>query len=448
MSRSGILWVVLVVLAWISVPVLAGPIGLEMFTVNTYTVGAQERSSPAFYRDGEFVVAWDSDRSPRIQVVSQPPNDSDGYSIRAARFDGIKRLGGEFQVNSYTTGDQRRPRTASNRGGSFVVVWESADGPGEYSVRGQRFDSAGMHQGAEIQISQDIETPPAPRVAMNSKGGFIAVWHSDGPGTDGDGTAVRARHFDSSGTPQGSDFQVNEETAGDQKNAVVGIRSGSEGDFVVVWESNESIKGKIFNSNGPDISEFLLNADQGAPHHSPSLTRYFDTNVGITWVYDCPEVDADCVDSSSLCKIGAYGFSFPKEQPPDPGGFRLSAPGLSCDSHPDVGQETANLFVVVWQHFSADASRLEIRGRGFNSDDNPNKEIFRVNQCEAGLKGFPAIAHTSGRKRVVTWGSDFSGGADSDGFDIRGRRAPGDLVFTDGFECGDALGWSSVVDSM
>ena len=34
-------------------------------------------------------------------------------------------IGPEYQVNSYTTGDQRHASVAASDGGEFVVVWES-----------------------------------------------------------------------------------------------------------------------------------------------------------------------------------------------------------------------------------------------------------------------------------------------------------------------------------
>ena len=51
--------------------------------------------------------------------------------------------GSEFQVNTYTTGEQATPTVASDSKGTFVVVWDSAGSAGSdtdnFSVQGQRY---------------------------------------------------------------------------------------------------------------------------------------------------------------------------------------------------------------------------------------------------------------------------------------------------------------------
>lgn len=61
-------------------------------------------------------------------------------------------VGGEFQLNSYTTNNQRYAAVAENAAGNFVVVWQSVgpDGSNE-GVFGQRFDSSGGMQGTGFQ---------------------------------------------------------------------------------------------------------------------------------------------------------------------------------------------------------------------------------------------------------------------------------------------------------
>jgi hypothetical protein len=52
-------------------------------------------------------------------------------AIRALRAQGQRynasgsAIGGEFQINTYTTNSQYRPSVASDSSGNFVVVWES-----------------------------------------------------------------------------------------------------------------------------------------------------------------------------------------------------------------------------------------------------------------------------------------------------------------------------------
>ena len=63
---------------------------------------------------GNFVVVWKSDGQ-----------DGSGRGVFGQRYDASgARAGAEFQVNTYTTGDQDRPRVASDAAGNFVVAWD------------------------------------------------------------------------------------------------------------------------------------------------------------------------------------------------------------------------------------------------------------------------------------------------------------------------------------
>ena len=79
-------------------------------------IGAQNSPALSVAADGTFVVAWMGLQNP----------GTDGYSIHAQRLDAnAEKIGREFKVNTYTTGDQRNPSVGIQTDGSFVVVWHS-----------------------------------------------------------------------------------------------------------------------------------------------------------------------------------------------------------------------------------------------------------------------------------------------------------------------------------
>ena len=90
-------------------------------------------------------------------------------------------VGDEFQVNTYTTGIQVKSAVDLNSEGAFVVVWESLDQDGEsYGVFGQWFDSLGSPQGVEFQVNSHTSgSQGTPAVAAHSSGNFVVVWDSD-----------------------------------------------------------------------------------------------------------------------------------------------------------------------------------------------------------------------------------------------------------------------------
>ena len=71
-----------------------------------------------------------------------------------------EKAGPEFQVNTYTNGDQREPAAAMNSNGSFVVVWNSDGQDGsDWGVSGQRF--ATIETTNPWTVLPDMAAPPA-----------------------------------------------------------------------------------------------------------------------------------------------------------------------------------------------------------------------------------------------------------------------------------------------
>ena len=233
-------WLGLVgILALAGLPAAAGaqPVGSE-FQVNTYTTGSQTmnyaggRRAVAADPSGKFVVVWASDKQ-----------DGSNYGVFAQRYDsGGNRLGAEFRVNSYTTANQANPVVASDAAGNFVVVWNSGgmkDGS-QTGVFGQRFGSAGNKLGGEFQVNSYTTGPQSyAAVAFDGSGNFIVVWRSDDQ--DGDKTGIFGQRYNSSGQRRGTEFQVSTYTTSHQRTRVFGsqfVAPDARGNFVVVWQGS------------------------------------------------------------------------------------------------------------------------------------------------------------------------------------------------------------------
>ena len=82
------------------------PNGPEL-QVNSYTTNHQREAAIGSDAEGNFVVAWSSNGSSY--------GDTSAYSIQAQRYAANgAAMGGQFQVNSYTTGDQLNPAIGSD----------------------------------------------------------------------------------------------------------------------------------------------------------------------------------------------------------------------------------------------------------------------------------------------------------------------------------------------
>lgn len=100
-------------------------------------------------------------------------------------------LGDEFQVNTYTNGNQQRSAVAAAPAGDFVVAWSSNGSAGSdtsgYSIQARRYDANGAPVGDQFQVnSSTAQSQTYPAVATDVLGNFVIVWESEennGPDT-------------------------------------------------------------------------------------------------------------------------------------------------------------------------------------------------------------------------------------------------------------------------
>ena len=196
------------------------------FRVNTYTTNDQLYPAIGALSDGGFVITWGSGSQ-----------DGDSWGIYAQRYDanGVAQ-GAEFQVNTYTTGQQLNPSVSGLTGGGFVITWDDASGQdGDiFGIYAQRYDANGVAQGAEFQVNTyTTSSQSAPAVGALSEGGFIITWQS--VGQDGSSNGIYAQRYDTNGVAQGAELQVNTYTINSQQSPAIGALT--EGGFVITWES-------------------------------------------------------------------------------------------------------------------------------------------------------------------------------------------------------------------
>ena len=220
-------------------------VGAE-FQVNSFTTNYQhQQSSITALNDGGFVVTWSFDGQ-----------DGSGAGIYGQRYDSAgAAVGGEFQVNSTTAGNQWQSSTTALNDGGFVVIWSSYYDDGIY---GQRFDSAGATVGGRFHFNSTNASFQweSSTTALND-GGFVVTWSSDGQ--DGSGAGIYGQRFDSEGVAVGAEFQVNSTTYNIQSES--STTALDDGGFVVTWSSDgqdgsaSGIYGQRFDSDGQKVME-------------------------------------------------------------------------------------------------------------------------------------------------------------------------------------------------
>ncbi len=236
--------------------------------VETYTTGLQQNPAVAMSPAGNFVIVWQS-------YSGIDPSDS---GVFAQRFDASgNKVGGEFQVNQYTTGYQRNPRVAMITSGDFIVTWSSQQDAQSGAVMARRYDSAGNPLGGEFQVNtNELGAQYRPDVALDPAGQAIIVWQSFLQ--DGDGPGIYGQRLDGSGNKLGPEFNVNTYTTGTQRSPRVA--AGPDSDFTVLWESfgnegdpnSEAIVSQHFEGNGHrDQTETIANVATAGNQQLPSI---------------------------------------------------------------------------------------------------------------------------------------------------------------------------------
>lgn len=183
-------------------------------------------------------------------------HDGSGWGIFAQRYDanGIEQ-GGEFLVNSTTTNDQIYHEITALTDGGFLVSWQSAnqDGSG-YGIYAQRYNMDGSARGGEFQINTSTTNDQRdPAITALTDGGFLVSWtNANQDNSDWD---IYAQRFNSDGTMQGGEFRINTITASFQSYS--SITALADGGFVASWESGRNIHAQRFDANGNPVQSVI-----------------------------------------------------------------------------------------------------------------------------------------------------------------------------------------------
>ncbi|MEO8198258.1 MAG: hypothetical protein ABI689_16185 [Thermoanaerobaculia bacterium] len=405
------------------------PVGLE-FRVNTYTTSTQNTAMVASDAVGNFVVAWQS---------SGHDGSSDGVFAQRFASTGAAQ-GGEFQVNSFTTSQQRYPSVASDAGGNFVVAWMSftQDGSGEGAFA-QRFSNTGAALGGEFRInSYTTSDQRGPVVASGTAGNFVVAWHSTNQ--DGSGEGVFAQRYASTGAPLGGEFQVNSYTTNHQSYSRVA--SDAAGNFVVVWQSGAQdgsgtgVYAQRYANTGAALGgEFQVSSYTTNNQGFPGVASDSAGNFVVAW-------QSNVQDGSSY---GVFAQRYASTGAALGGEFRVNSYTTSDQFSPSVAFDTAGNFVVAWSSNLEDGSSAGVFAQRYDSTGIALHGEFQVNTYTTNSQRYPCVAADSAGNFVVAWQSDTQ---DASGFGIfaqRFNRILDHRLFADGFESGAPGQWSGVV---
>ena len=196
--------------AWTPVAQAAGPdtsgpdaIGITSWSdetlVNTTTAGDQwtyfwSIRTVAVQPDGSFIQVW----------IDTGGLDGQAQGVFGQRFNASgARVGGEFQVNTLTSGSQGNATIAVAPDGSFIVAW---DGPGSSTdVFAQRFTKDGVKIGDEFLLNTTVSGGQQyPEMDFFPDGTFVAAFV--------DGSQTVLQRFDAIGRTIGQETRISSGT--------------------------------------------------------------------------------------------------------------------------------------------------------------------------------------------------------------------------------------------
>ncbi|HEX7180569.1 MAG TPA: hypothetical protein VF756_01910 [Thermoanaerobaculia bacterium] len=282
----------------------------------------------------------------------------------------IEPMGGDLQVNLYTTFPQSSPKVSRAPDGRFVVVWASAYQDGTVSgVYGRVFAVDGTPVTGEIQLSEHTASHPIdPAVAMMDDGSFVAVWENRTDGTGPIYSGIEGRRFAADGTPLGGDFVVHplNPTKGSHRPV---IATNGRGGFVVAWEEGSfdtDVFARIFGPGGQPLApSFQVNQGETyAVQDQPSVAMGPAGEVVIVW-----RSNDTFVGFHEEGNQVVYLQRFKADGTRREGEIALSERARRPVYAPRVAKDAAGNFLVVWTEYVS--SVATVYGRRFAQNGRP-----------------------------------------------------------------------------
>ena len=388
---------------------LSAPVHGQLFGGNDFQVNT-------FTPGNQYRPRITGDSNGRFVVVwaHGPELAGDPGSIFARRFSTTASpIGTEFQINTVTALPYGGLDVASQQDGDFVVAWTTIPG---VDVVARRFASDGNPLGVEFLVNTStVLNDASPSTATDANGNFVIAWRR--VATGGDPAEVFGRRFTSGGGAVGDEFQVNSHTLGEQR--VPDVARDAEGDSVVVWESVgqdgdlSGVFGRRFASDGSALgTEFQVNGFTIGTQRDPQVASGPAGDFMVVW--------AGSGDSGT----GFFGRVYSTSGAAIGDDFLIGAATPSFGG-PSVARGENGEFVVVWNDYytvtilNMQFPASNVFGRRFSSTGVAASDEFRVNNHTPNIQGTPGVASGTAAAFAVVWISEVQ---DGDDFGVFGRR--------------------------
>lgn len=192
-------------------------VGSPEAAANSHAAGAQDKPRVARRATGEFVIVWSGVGPGSVTGIWMRRFDATGAPLA------VEALVEAGAVDSPSIA--MRPST-----GDFVIAWQTTGG--DENIRARRFDSSGAAVGGIFDVNTSTAGEQRdPDVAMAGDGSFVVLFRGNGQG-DPDGALGQL--YDAAGATVGGEFWVNGTITGFVDWASAAFLS--DGSFAVVFD--------------------------------------------------------------------------------------------------------------------------------------------------------------------------------------------------------------------
>jgi hypothetical protein len=392
------------------------------FIVNTTTAGNQGTGGDSsdvthildatLMADGSVYVTWQSDNV-----------DGSGMGVEGIVIDPDSSYYSESTVNTAITGDQTLSSVSALPGGGSIVVWESTSGDGSGAcIRGQMLDAQGQPIGGEFTVNSTTSGDQlTPQVTVLANGNFEVVWSS--------GTDIKGQKFsyayDSSGNisgvvTSGTEYNINNGTDASNQGYPE-IATLNDGGYMVVWQATVNgvwvVYGRQYDENGSPVTAqtvlttttldgpWLLGTGDWNP--LPSVTTLADGTVAIAYTTKGDGYDITTLlynpDTHTTSSLGVVNQTTASNQ---------ASPVITA-----LGNGN---YVVTWDsdnNNGPDQTGYSVWGRIYDASGQAVTDEFIINTATSGDQHLPIVVSRADGSFVVVFvsGTDSAPGADTYG---------------------------------
>ncbi len=324
------------------------PIPTRMFRVNESTADDQENPQVQLLKDGGAVFVWQGGKQGSQDIWARVIGPEGTFTT------------GDLRLNAATGNQRANPAIALLPDGNLVVLWSGFGQDGSMQgVFGQRLAPNGDKLGGEFQINQFSSfNQRNPAVTPVDGGAFVAAWVSEQQSYE-NSVEVFARRFDASGNPLGDEFRLNTAT---NLCANPVLARGWNGGFVAAWSERylpdltnmwDVVVGNFDTAGQPVGAPAVVNTYRPNNQFSPQLAALGDTRL-VVW-------DSLWQDGS---RDGIYGRLLSSDGPAG-GEFLINTTTVSQQLQPMVAADGSGRFLVAWAGFAGGDASFEIFGQRF-----------------------------------------------------------------------------------